>query len=813
MKKNIVALLFVISCPLESLSLPQQRTTKAILQNNNPVLQKPTSSQAAHSLAKLETDLQETEAAQSEPLKLKNQNSDGVETSSNEELIEFHFENAELGSFISQIEAIFDITFISDDMIEPLVKGGKGLKGHKINFRTQKPFTRQEAWNLFITFMQMLGFSVTKHTVNGVYRISTMQNALKMNIPAFIGTRFEDLPETDELIRYVYFVENSSLETIKVMIDSWRSSASSLIILQEQKAFVLTDRAHNVKILMEIIKELDRSTEPQVVSLLKLKQADAKNVKELYDKITKSDEQNPAAKLLQKKQPTSLYFPENLRMIAEPRNNALILLGPKDSIKRVEEWITKHIDTSPSQPYAAYYTYQLKYADAVTLSEKFNNITQFGRNTEAGKYGGVRGQDKYIKPMVFIPEPETNKLIIKGDFEGYLAVLEHIQELDAPPKQVALDMLILSISTDEKKELGSQLRSKSDQSGLLNNIAFQTSGLLGSGIMENKTADATFGVQRLLGNLLEIVQGAGAGNTILSLGSDTLGVWGLFRALQTVAKTEVIADPFLTVSNKTPGMFSTGEARRVQTSTIFTNGNPSQSGTGQDEAKLEVKVTPQINSDGMIVLDLDITFDSYLDAITTSANKTTRKIKTTATAANNEVIALGGLVSTQIIESMSKFPVLGDIPLLGWIFGKNKQKQIKKDNLLILICPRLIDPISEQYVQEITVDKMNQYETTLSSIYTASTGKDPISKAFFGNNELANKAESFMFGHKSHLAGSKRGRVSRKKMIALSTAQPAPTGYIPHKSIGEVKTEKLFMQNIQSDNTLKKGHPETQDQG
>jgi general secretion pathway protein D len=724
-----------------------------------------------------------------------------------ENLIEFHFENADLESFVKQVEAIYGITFISDDAVEPLIKGARPLKGHKINFRTQKPFTYNQAWNLFISFMQMIGFSVVRHSIDGVYRITTTQNALKMNMPSFIGTNYQDLPDTDELIRYVYFVENSSLETIKAMIDTWRSSSSSFIILQEQKAFVLTDRAHNIKVLMEIVKELDHTTEPQIVSLLKLKYADARQVKELYEKISKIDDQSGSNKLLQKKQSSSRYFPENLRMIVEPRINGLILLGPKDSIRKVEEFISKRIDTSPDQPYAAFYTYQLKYADATTISEILTNANQFGKDTEAGKFGGLRGQDQYIKPMIFVPEKETNTLIIKGDFEGYLRQLEIIEQLDAPPKQVALDMLILSVSVNEKKALGSQIRSKDNAPhGLFgDSVKFQTSGLLGNGIIENQQEGASLGVQRLLGNLLQLVKGAADGNTFLTLGSDAFGVWGVFRALQTIANTEIVADPFLTVSNKTPGVFSTGEERRVATSTVFASGGKNQQGLGQDEAKLTLTVTPQINSDGMILLNITLIFDSYVDPDSQSANKITREIRTTAIAANNEVIALGGLVKTKIIESMSKVPVLGDIPLLGWLLGKNKQKELIKDNLLVLICPRLIDPKETEEVERFTKDRVDQYQMSLSQIHQAATGKDPIAQMFFEDNSAASKAEELMFKSRAKLAGTKRNRASNKKIAHLEKQLPAKKPHL-FTTPAEQKKDRFFANDQQKkEQPLEKG--------
>ena len=97
-------------------------------------------------------------------------------------------------------------------------------------------------------------------------------------------------------------------------------------------------------------------------------------------------------------------------MFAEPRTNSLILLGPQDAIKRIEDFITQSVDVDLSQPYSPLHVLPFRYADAKTVADIMNKVTKFGATTEAGKSGGVRGGDKYIKPITFTPEPETNRI-------------------------------------------------------------------------------------------------------------------------------------------------------------------------------------------------------------------------------------------------------------------------------------------------------------------------------------------------------------------------------------------------------------------
>ena len=176
------------------------------------------------------------------------------------------------------------------------------------------------------------------------------------------------------------------------------------------------------------------------------------------------------------KKPSSTYFPENTRIIAEPRTNALVLLGPQDAIKRIEEFIINYVDIELGKPYSPLRVYQLKFADAVTVADIMNNVTKFGKDTQAGKSGGVRGKDKYLKNMQFTAEQSTNRLIIQGDEEDYLQVKPIIEQLDEAQPQVAIEVLIVAVSLNKNKELGAQIRSKEPgPDGFLGkNVKFQT---------------------------------------------------------------------------------------------------------------------------------------------------------------------------------------------------------------------------------------------------------------------------------------------------------------------------------------------------
>jgi general secretion pathway protein D len=714
-----------------------------------------------------------------------------------EEKIELQFEDADLQNFVQQIAEVFHITFISDENIDPLPQGTGSvkpvaIKGNKITFKTNKPLSRREAWDLFVTFLDIAGFAVVPQPDPTIYRIQVIKSAQRAPIPTYIGVNYETLPDNDQLIRYLYFIENATIESMQAVIkDLGSTSSGSPIFLKSHEAFILTDKSYNIKSLMQIVKELDKVTMPQAMTVLKLHQVDAGEVKKLYDELTQqgADSKSTFRPFGARKQPTSIYFPENARIITEPRTNSLILLGPKDAIAKIEEFIVKHIDVDLDQPYSPLHTYQLEYADAKAIADIMNNTTKFGNNTEAGKSGGVRGTDKYLRQMQFTPEPGTNKLIVKGDYEDFLLVKKILDELDKPQPQVALEVLVLSITLQDAKQLGTQLRSKFNAVPALKDFlgkdtVFQTSGLAAGGLPQGIVTNPNgAGVDRLLGNLLNLVTNAPAGNTIVTFGSDMFGVWGLFQVLRTITSTEVISNPFLVASNQNPARVALGTTRRIIASQVYTNNQqPTTSGLEDMPAELVVDISPQINSDGMIVLTVQVSNTEFTSSDQTNGNTLRRLIKTQAILADREVLALGGFIREENDATQNKTPILGDIPILGWLF-KNQSKTVSKSSILVLISTKIIPPFDTKEMANVTKERISEYNLAFDADVNAGS-KDPISKIFFKSNEKEESISNLLFDRHNQ-PREKRGRKGKKK--SKKETQPNPQ---------ELKREEEQVKNL-----------------
>ena len=108
------------------------------------------------------------------------------------------------------------------------------------------------------------------------------------------------------------------------------------------------------------------------------------------------------------------------------------------------------------------------------------------------------------------------------------------------------------------------------------------------------------------------------------------------------------------------------------------------------KANLKLEVTPQITPEGNVILDVDITKDSR-GALAGSAGFAinTKHVKTQVLVENGGTVVIGGIFEQLEREDVSKVPLLGDIPYLGYLF-KTKTKASTKTELLIFLTPKVV---------------------------------------------------------------------------------------------------------------------------
>ncbi len=495
----------------------------------------------------------------------------GIQADTNEkaqQTIRFFFENASLENLVAYIEDLFKIKFFVDDDISPTPAGGAILKGHKITFKTNKSLSKKEAWSLFLSFMDIAGLAIVPGTSPDFYRITTPTNANQEYIPTYFDTQISELPDNSTKVRYVFFVKNSPVATIQTVMQGLASSTARITVMPDLKAIVISDKSSNIKSLMQVVSELDKDL-PEAMDIIKLNKANAEDVANLYNSLVQTESPQGAAKYMaQRKQPTSLYFPANVRIIPEPRTNSLIILGPRKELDKIITFIKKNVDVDVDLPYSPLHVYNVQYLNAADLAQVLSTIVTFGQGTPAAQYGGVRDGNQFFAPMTITPEPSGNRLVIRASKKDFEKLLPILKELDTIQPQVAIEVLVVDLQLTDQKVLGSQWHNKV-AGAPLNNLDYQTSGLPATGGSASSIqTDPTTG--SIVTSLISLAQSSlnAPGTTLFTIGNAATGVWGVIKTLQTSSQLNIVSNPFLIATNKYPATVSVGSSRRIQTGTV-----------------------------------------------------------------------------------------------------------------------------------------------------------------------------------------------------------------------------------------------------
>ncbi|MEA3545936.1 MAG: type IV pilus secretin PilQ [Thermodesulfobacteriota bacterium] len=274
-----------------------------------------------------------------------------------------------------------------------------------------------------------------------------------------------------------------------------------------------------------------------------------------------------------------------------------------------------------------------------------------------------------------ITEDSRNKLLIVTDVPGRIEkAKELIEILDTPERQVMIEARIVQVNSNYSRDLGVNwsISAKNDDFFDGGESQFNSLTVGGGYIVDtgNASALANGGVASAMtfGNTL-------INNVALDL---------MISALESDGKGKVISTPRVTTLNGETALISQGTTIPYQTSgadgpkTEFVN------------AELKLEVTPVINPDGSIILEILATNDSpSLTAGASAPSIDTKKAETKVLIRDGETTVIGGIFIENIQESADGIPGIMHIPLLGHLF-KTQKKQIVKDELLIFITPHIV---------------------------------------------------------------------------------------------------------------------------
>ena len=649
--------------------------------------------------------------------------------------IYLNFDNASLGSIVNYIGEQKKINVIPH----------KDLAAANVTMSTRKGLTLNRAWNVVLTLLEMNGFSMVK--VGNVYRVVSNKDNRYEPLPIYssgTGTEPEDLPQSDMVVRYIYLFKNIKAELARDILGSMLDR-EGILISGDLNACIIKEKCFNIKAAMKIVKQLDMGGLSEQIKIIQLKNANAENVATLFQEVlgvaagTDSRVIRFADRDSKKER---AYFSSATKIFSEPIQNRLILLGTQTNLDKITDFIYKYIDIPIGGAESRLHIKEIRYAKAEELKLILDEVIRPPKGQGSDKSVLV-GEFKFFEDVVIAAEKASsgddtssargggNRLIISCNRDDWKRIEKLIAKLDKPQPQVALEVMIINVDIDQDKQLGSQMYQLFGHRPGMGTYEFEARNLSSAVVKKEGTnVEAP--------NYIKLAEGdyAGKGHpTFVTLGkaatqlSDYENIWSIIKAVVKSTNSNIVAQPFLVTNNNQPCKVEVIESYRLAGELDSRKGENSKQKQVDVLASTSVEITPKMNLTGLVDLDIKVTVDEFINPAV--GDKTNRLLKTKASMLAGEVLVLGGLTKRTDSENTYKTPILGDIPIIGPIFFKNKTKTQVETNLYIFIRPSVIKPRFEGAADEYTQLKLDYPKYQLLKNDTFLKEKDPIQRWFF----------------------------------------------------------------------------------
>ncbi|HHQ4557383.1 GspD family T2SS secretin variant ExeD [Aeromonas hydrophila] len=570
------------------------------------------------------------------------------------------FKNADIEEFINTVGKNLNKTII----IEPSVRG-------KINVRSYDLLNEDQYYQFFLSVLDVYGFAVVPMD-NGVLKVVRSKDAKTSAIPVVD----ESNPGSgDEMVTRVVPVRNVSVRELAPLLRQLNDNAGggNVVHYDPSNVLLITGRAAVVNRLVEVVRRVDKAGD-QEVDIVKLKYASAGEMVRLVTNLNK-DGNNQGGN-------TSLLLAP--KVVADERTNSVVVSGEPKARARIIQMVHQLDRDLQSQGNTR--VFYLKYGKAKDLVEVLKGVSS---SIEADKKGGAAtttgggGASIGGGKLAISADETTNALVITAQPDVMAELEQVVAKLDIRRAQVLVEAIIVEIADGDGLNLGVQWANTNGGGTQFTdtNLPIGSVAIAAKDYKDNGNTDS---LSKLAGGFNGMAAGFYKGN------------WAaLVTALSTNTKSDILSTPSIVTMDNKEASFNVGQEVPVQSG--------SQSSTTSDQVfnTIERKtvgtklvVTPQINEGDSVLLNIEQEVSSVAQKQATGTADLgptfdTRTIKNAVLVKSGETVVLGGLMDEQNQEKVSKVPLLGDIPVLGYLF-RSTTNTTSKRNLMVFIRPTIL---------------------------------------------------------------------------------------------------------------------------
>ncbi|CAM3118176.1 type II secretion system protein GspD [Pseudoalteromonas atlantica] len=581
-----------------------------------------------------------------------------------------NFKGTDINEFINIVGKNLNKTVI----IDPNVRG-------KVNVRSYELMDEALYYQFFLNVLEVYGYSAVEMD-NGIIKIEKSSDAKKSNVPLITEN---STASGDMMITRVVRVKNVSVQELGPLVRQFsdQKDGGHVANFNAANVMMLTGHAASVNRLVEIIRSVDQAGDKRV-DIVKLKYATADDVVSVVENIYKDSGKGSVPEFLIPK------------VVADGRTNSVIVSGEGQARTRAIELIKRLDGELESQGNTK--VFYLNYAKAEDLVKVLQGVSK--TLAEDGQ-GTSKTRTNNKNDASIEAHPDSNSLVITAQPDTMRSLETVIDRLDIRRAQVLVEAIIVEVMESDGVNLGTQWIS--EDGGMLqfnNGSTVPVGSLAVAGIQAQDTTTT----QTVIGSESGLVTSydetsEGDYTALASLLSGVNGLafglvkndWGaIIQAVSTDTNSNILATPSITTMDNEEASMIVGQEVPIITGsqTGSNNDNPFQT-IERQEVGVKLKVTPQINDGSAVqlLIEQEVSSVSGATAVDISVNK--RAITTTVMADDGGMVVLGGLIDEDVQESVSKVPILGDIPILGHLF-KSTNTTKRKRNLIVFIRPTII---------------------------------------------------------------------------------------------------------------------------
>ncbi len=432
------------------------------------------------------------------------------------------------------------------------------------------------------------------------------------------------------------------------------------------------------------------------IRLFQLTNADAEEVVQKLQDIFEEDgagageveEQLTIGTGLTDLEPGGLQMP--LRFTADRRTNTVIAAGHEIDLRMVD-MLVRMLDM-PDLDERIVEVYKAQYIPAADIASAIKSFADEERDRLSDIEDETAAARRAERHVTAVEDEDSNSVLLGVSPRYYSHFMNMIHQIDRPPPQASIEVLIAEVSLDDRVGVGVEWA--------VQDLSFSKNAVIGpNGIVVGDNHDFVVGT-----DIGASAAGGSLGGFSFTITSEDFSF--LFKALQADSLVELLSRPTILVENNEEANITIGDRVPIPRATATSEAGQISSTVEYENVGIILSVVPHINPDGFVNLEIrpeisQLTAASVQISEGFSANVISeRSAETVVTVKDGETVVMGGLIQTREQETESKIPILGDIPLIGFL-GRTTNVESRRTELMIVLTVNVIRSEDDAYAMSV----------------------------------------------------------------------------------------------------------------